>query len=406
MTNILLVSAIGVALQPVTSLKTLFYTSLLAALAAVTRLDTILFYIPIILYQLVILRQDWLKASGIVLLGFIPFLAWEIFATLYFGFPLPNTYYAKIVDTGLSQDWFMRQATAYFMNSLRWDPITLSVISLSLVAVTCERHIKRISVASGILLYLAYVYSIGGDFMSGRFFAAPFLVAAILLVTTDQRFHASLVDKKLYHLLAASILFLGLSADHPPIFTRIEYDHDAVTDLASYADEELFYNNNLLFDKYGIADERLYYFYTNGWYRYESNLTMHPWRVEGLLLKESGEKFVIKRNIGMIGYYAGPQLYIMDEYALADPLRARLPAQGQARIGHLEREIPAGYEQTLKNRHQNQIVDPDLRLYYEKLSILIHDNVFAPGRLQEILKFNMGHYDYLIARYNGRVVSR
>ena len=47
----------------------------------------------------------------------------------------------------------------------------------------------------------------------------------------------------------------------------------------------------------------------------------------------------------------------------------------------------------------NHIEDPDLHLSYDKLSILIHGDVFAPGRLQEIVNFNLGKYDDLLHRF-------
>ena len=40
--------------------------------------------------------------------------------------------------------------------------------------------------AAGLLLYIVYIARIGGDFMSGRFLAAPFFMAVLFLV--HQRF--------------------------------------------------------------------------------------------------------------------------------------------------------------------------------------------------------------------------
>ena len=54
----------------------------------------------------------------------------------------------------------------------------------------------------------------------------------------------------------------------------------------------------------------------------------------------------------MFGYYAGPNVYVVDELALADALLARLPARrvDQWRIGHFQRTLPAGYLDTLRVR--------------------------------------------------------
>ena len=71
-----------------------FVLSLIAALALLNRMDTILLYLPA-LYSVFIIRRDRLRWR-FVLLGFTPFAAWEIFSLAYYGFPFPNTAYAKL----------------------------------------------------------------------------------------------------------------------------------------------------------------------------------------------------------------------------------------------------------------------------------------------------------------------
>ena len=62
--------------------------------------------------------------------------------------------------------------------------------------------------------------------------------------------------------------------------------------------------------------------------------------------------------------------------------------------------MPAGYEATLRAHFANQILDPDLHLYYDRLSMLIHGDLDAPDRWQKILNFNLGRYDESLDRYN------
>jgi len=104
--------------------------------------------------------------------------------------------------------------------------------------------------------------------------------------------------------------------------------------------------------------------------------------------------------IGFFGYRAGPDIYVIDYHSLADPLRARLPVNGIMRVGHYERVMPLGYRETIANGFvRNEIVNPDLHIYYDKLMTLIRGDLFARGRLGEIIKFNLGQYDYLIKNY-------
>src|SRR5690606_8146586 len=76
-----------------------FALSLITSLALFNRIDTVLLYAPAWLYLLLVHRREirW-KALA---LGALPFLFWEIFAFIYYGFLFPNTKYAKL-GTGLS----------------------------------------------------------------------------------------------------------------------------------------------------------------------------------------------------------------------------------------------------------------------------------------------------------------
>lgn len=73
-----------------------------------------------------------------------------------------------------------RQGRLYLVDSLDRDPITLVTIAFAVVTGVVTRHSAARALAAGIVWYLGYVVWIGGDFMAGRFVAAP-LFAAVLL---------------------------------------------------------------------------------------------------------------------------------------------------------------------------------------------------------------------------------
>jgi arabinofuranosyltransferase len=81
-------------------------------------------------------------------------------------------------------------------------------------------------------------------------------------------------------------------------------------------------------------------------------------------------------------------------------LLARLPAKDKVnwRIGHFWRKIPTGYHETLESG-EIEIKEPNLALYYEKLSYVISAPLWDSQRFIEIFKLNTGQYDYLIERY-------
>ena len=108
-------------------------------------------------------------------------MLWLVFSYIYYGFPFPNTYYAKVA-TGIPRSLQLRQGLAYVANSINFDPFTLGLIGLTAVVAARPRRLPEIAAAVSALLYVLYTISVGGDFMSGRFFAMPLLVCAIVLV--------------------------------------------------------------------------------------------------------------------------------------------------------------------------------------------------------------------------------
>ena len=77
--------------------KDLFVMALLLALLAMTRMDSVLIFIPMIVAAyLFMTKVNFAKRLGIGFLGLLPFILWEVFAVFYYGFPFPNTFYAKL----------------------------------------------------------------------------------------------------------------------------------------------------------------------------------------------------------------------------------------------------------------------------------------------------------------------
>ena len=151
---------------------------LLGSLAFLNRPDAVLlFVVPLAEMLLTVLQRRPKRAIYPVLMGVAPAVLWLAFATIYYGFPLPNTYYAKVAN-GIPKFLMYKQGFAYLLNSANHDPITLATIALALlVGVRTGGAARRAAISAA--LYVIYTVSVGGDFMSGRFFAMPFLVAAM-----------------------------------------------------------------------------------------------------------------------------------------------------------------------------------------------------------------------------------
>ncbi|HMD36880.1 MAG TPA: hypothetical protein VKH42_18025, partial [Vicinamibacterales bacterium] len=127
----------------------------------------------------------------------------------------------------------------------------------------------------------------------------------------------------------------------------------------------------------------------------------HRWLYMGYDLARKRERFFLTDAAGFIGYAAGPTVHLIDWNALVDPLLARLPAEPAWRVGHYRRPAPEGYDETLRSG-RNEIRDPNVSAFYEKLRIVTIDPVWSLRRFKTIVAMNFGRYDSLLADY-GRV---
>ncbi len=353
--------------------REVFLLSLLAGLGAVNRMDTGLLFIPALAF--VFLNRPGLRSAALILAGFTPFILWEIFSLIYYGFLLPNTFYAKL-NTGIAQPILLGRGLGYFLNSVLRDPLTLIVIGWGLFFSFVGEKKDRF-LAAGIVAYLFYVAWIGGDFMSGRFFSTPLLLCVYLLVRQLQPTGAVYQGVAL-----ALVIAVGLLGPVP------SFSQPSQTEI-SFA---------------GVDDEQ-------GWYYPYTGLgtwgPRHPlpdreqeWVILGRELQESGQRIYVGPATGFLGYYAGPQVHIIDRFALADALLARLPVPPDRswRIGHFRRYLPLGYEATF-SKGQNNIKDPSLAEYYDHLSAIIRGPIWSKPRWSAIWQMNTGGYDYLIQQF-------
>ncbi|MBK8261168.1 MAG: hypothetical protein IPK80_07480 [Nannocystis sp.] len=348
--------------------------TLVAALLLITRLDALLLVGPALAYAL--WSAPWRVTVRALLLGLLPFFAWELFSLVYYGFLFPNTAYAKLAHQIPAGD-LLQQGFVYYFFQLGHDPLSLALIGAAIVApfVARARHLRPL--ALGLALYCLYILKIGGDFMAGRFFAAPVFLAVALLGHLDLR-----LPRQAALLLGALLLALGLGAGHPTFGA----DVDAAGDPRERIDR-------------GVTDERLFYFEHAGLVRYQRGRKMphHPWLSDARRMAAKPEKVYSMLGIGMIGQRVGPDVRLVDVYGLADPLIARLPAlAGKGwRIGHFTRHLPAGYLESLESG-EDRFADRDLAEYNRQLRLITSGPLFAGERWAAIWGMHTGAFDHLI----------
>jgi arabinofuranosyltransferase len=204
----------------------------LTSLIYLTRPDGVVLVIPLLAlaaWQTRRLRSIALAA----LIGSAPAMAWTLFALVYYGFPFPNTAYAKLA-MGIDHAELRAQGVLYLLDSLDRDPISLTTIPLAAAMAVAQRAAAPRALAAGILVYLVYVVSIGGDFMTGRFIAAP-LFATVLLIA---RFLTA--RKAVWGTIAGVLAVVGTTAAHLTLWSNSRYG-DAAPKPSGIVDERAVY---------------------------------------------------------------------------------------------------------------------------------------------------------------------
>ena len=262
--------------------------------------------------------------------------AYQVFRMGYFAMLVPNTALAK--EAGLTR-W--DQGAAY-----AWDTLGTYwlVVPLALLGAWLARRLPHLSRTKVLLaslpvlagaLHIAYVIKVGGDFMHGRLllpglFALLMPVAALPLSP----------DRAVAGAVAAAVAIWAVVA---------------ATELrTSYAGTSNFSNR-------GLADEWAYYrakaghdnpvtledYEQDGWAALGAEARQPGERNEPIVLDE-GETFgelpsqpgllqptvVLTRNIGLLGYAAGPEVHVVDRRGLGDPVASRLRLDQRGRPGH------------------------------------------------------------------------
>lgn len=336
----------------------LWIASVVLFTSYLSRPDLVLIMLPF--WILLISKVNtWRERVLCFFISNIPNILWTIFSLIYYGFPFPNTAYAKL-NNGIPTLELMKQGGVYFWNSVTVGPVTLAIILTALLvsALQTKREIKAI--ALGIVLYLFYILSIGGDFMAGRFFSVPVVISIFIL-------SISTLPIRLRSVVMIALLILGAYSLPSTLFSG-----------DGYMKPQILQN--------GITDERGFWFQKNGLITSKPHAFLFPYTDK--------EKTVWRTcgSLGELGMQKNTIDHIIDLCGLSDPLLARMPPLKveKWRIGHFYRQIPTNYEYLMKSGEESSLIDPSVRAYWKILKIITRDPVFSISRLSTIMKVNLG----------------
>jgi arabinofuranosyltransferase len=217
--------------------------------------------------------------------------------------------------------------------------------------------------------------------MSGRFLSVPLIIATVLLL------EIRLSTNSLYYGAIAIVAALGLMMPRSPLVSPLDYGRGITK-------PEILYK--------GIADHRAENYPFTGVMaqRKEDAGSRHASKEWTYSARQVA--YTVRGPAGQQVYQWGPNVHVVDRNGLVDALIARIPHTESRRPGHFWRVIPEGYLESLESG-ENLIADPDLAVYYEHLSLVIHGPVFSRDRLQEIWRFNTGYYDEYMIGYVTRL---
>ena len=305
---------------------------------------------------------------GVLAAGALPLILWSVFSLVYYGTIWPNSAYAKL-NNGMSLAESLAASEVYFRDVITFDAVTALAIVVAATRALLQGKWQMRSLALGLVLYLAYLGTAGGDYMGGRLFSAPLVMAvAMLALNVRLRWWWNAP------LWIAVTVVLGLQRGW---LVRDVHPHAEVRKLSQHA--------------------WMYPF--TGWQSAQrvANFRNLPWAGQGLKAKAEKHAVVAKCAVGLYGFEAGPSVFIVDPLAITDGFLSRLPSKKPAYPGHFERAFPAGYLETVTTG-KNQLGDPALNSLYDQTQLLSRAPLLDAARWQAIWTLNTGGASALVAR--------
>lgn len=334
------------------------------SLLALNRIDLVLLVAPLLIVSMGRREVKWTLA----VLALLPVALWLLFSTFYFGFPFPNTLLGKM-NTGFPTLEYFARFPNYLEYSLKYDPMTLILIAAGTLTPFFLAGRERL-LALGIILYLLYLVTIGGDFMAGRFFSVPAVLAVIILASAIDRQDPPkfIVWMKQNYVAPASAALLLLLV----ILGYSPFSHDGT------------YNNRVM--EKGIADERGFYFQQS---------SLMNGKIESAVIENSTTVFDVRCSGA--GWYGLRNFssYVYEKCGLASPYASRLPAiqKEDWRVGHNSRHLVPGFRCWLENP-SFKLDDPELQRLFEDIRMVVSGPLFSSERLAAIYRINLTPYEF------------
>ncbi|PJZ51785.1 hypothetical protein [Leptospira adleri] len=384
------------------------------ALILLTRLDLILLLmIPLMILFFRISKEERISFLSNGVLGLLPWLFFLLFSIVYYGSIFPNTFYAKTnVISPLSER--IAAGWNYVRVSLKWDPIasfvflshfcmiffeTIPGIWRKSISEKKENRILFIGMGSVLPVFL-YLLWIGGDFMAGRFLGSCLIVSlysqALFLSKRFEKNSESIIKILYVSGFAVFVFFLV----HPNSPFRYFYQRKEVRVEKGVVDERASYQDNVSLKNFlrGVRPE------SHPWAEYaikirisrtSSDLKEFLKKGAARIQKGGGDTFDTKTlsvardveittNVGLAGFYGGPEIHWIDLLGITDPFLARLPGKGFP--GHYIRLLPRGYKEYIEET-ASVLENSELDRFYYEVRLLSEEEIWTRERWKIVFDF-------------------
>lgn len=290
------------------------------------------------------------------LTGAAPWIGWLLFATAYYGTPLPNSVVAKS-GPALERAELASLGLAWLRASAQDDPVGACALAGACLVGLWPGSLGGAgrAVAAGVILQCAALTAAGGDYVLGRLTMLPIAVAMALVARrVVSSPHATRGAGGVIGVVAIAAMGAAEVPDGPlqeSQFVR-----------ASASDEWP-----------GFVD---------AWnYQPPSDFNV-AWPAD--------ERVVTYGAIGVIGYSSSPDRHFIDPYALGDAFLARLPpAMAPRTPGHTTHDVPDWYVDAVRLGSPRQIPDPALRAYAEHVWQLTRAPLWTWSRWRSVFRLNL-----------------
>ena len=368
---------------------------LVAAACVLTRLDLALIIAPAVAVVLWSNRRNLRLLVSFLAGLLVPALVWFAWSYTSYRVLLPNTFSAKR-NLDIPTAELVVQGLRYLWVTFETDPVTMVALAAGVGGAIAFGTVVTRAWAGGLILYVAYIVWIGGDFMVGRFLAVPVYVAVFLLAVTHRPGSSKVARSALESgttllaIAAVALLLIGCSsAARTPVALTASHQPRWTVDwntMGGIADERAFWGadrslGNIVFNLALAYTQPDFVGPSTGASLTRSlreiDKAAKNWPSTDTAVGKPDDVAVLCGGLGQAGIASGPRVHLVDDCALTDRFLADRPATArdfQWRIGDFHRPIPDGYVDALHADNPGLLKNPEDAVALARLWAQIRPN--------------------------------